>query len=42
MSPFLAVMTLKNAWVHVCDPNSSDESTKIEGIINQEFSFGLL
>jgi len=40
MLPFPAVVTLENTWVHVCGPDSSDKSTKIEGIINQEFSFG--
>ena len=39
MSLFTAVVTLKNIWVYVCGPDSSNESTKIEGIINQEFSF---
>ena len=37
---FSAVVTLENTWVHVCGPDSSNEFTKIEKIINQEFSFG--
>jgi len=40
MSPSLAVVTLENAWVHVCGLDSGDKSTKIEEMINQKFGFG--
>jgi len=33
-------MTLGNTWVHVHGPDSGNKSTKIEEMINQEFSFG--
>jgi len=40
MTPFPATVTLENARVYVCGPDGSNESAKIEGMIDQKFGFG--